>query len=375
MSKDNNSHEHEAQAVSESDLENDESNIGHAAISTTGWAINTLAVLAIFGVFYLSSSLLLPLMLATLLSLLLAPLVSRLVKWGIPRPAGALGIILGFTGTFLLGIYFLTAPASEWIEQVPDAINSLQYELAPLTRQIEDVSEAAKKVEDFADSDDEAARAFVQIDGEDLREQFLKQAQKFLLGSVVVFFLLYFLLAGADRLRRNTLRALPNSTSERRIIVIMRRMQKQISRYLLSISIINILLGIIITAVAWAFDLPNPLLWGAMTTVLNFVPYIGPFVGMAVITAVSVVSLSGPQAFLMPTLFLLITSLEGQLITPTILGRNLSINPVFIFVALIFWGWMWGVIGALLAVPIMVSFKITCDNVPSLKPVGIILGR
>ncbi len=185
----------------------------------------------------------------------------------------------------------------------------------------------------------------------------MKQAQKFLLGSVIVFFLLYFLLAGSDRLRRNTMRALPDSTSERRVMVILRRLQKQISRYLLSISLINLLLGVVIAGLAWAFDLPNPLLWGAMMAFLNFVPYLGPFVGMAVITAVSIVSLSPPQSFLMPVLFLLVTSLEGQMITPTILGRNLSINPIFIFISLTFWGWLWGIIGALLAVPIMVSFK------------------
>ncbi len=141
----------------------------HRAIPITGWAINTLSVLAIFAIFYLSSSLLLPLILATLLSLLLTPLVSRITNWGIPRPASALIIILGLSGSLLSGIYFLATPASSWIEEVPGAINSLQVELAPITRQIEDVSEAAKQVEDFADSDKQAAGQFVQIDGEDLR--------------------------------------------------------------------------------------------------------------------------------------------------------------------------------------------------------------
>ena len=316
-----------------------------------------------------------PLILALILGLLLAPLVTRLANWGVPRPAGALVIILGLSGSLVAGTYFLAAPASAWIEQIPSAVNSLRIELAPITRQLEDVSKAAKEVKDIGDTEKKARRQLVDVKGKDLSEAFLKQAQKFILGSVVLFFLLYFLLAGSERLRRNTINALPDSTSEHRVLVILRRMQQQISRYLLSITAINIILGMLITGLAWGFDLPNPVLWGAMAALLNFVPYIGPVVGLLVLTAVSIVTLPEPASLLVPGIYFLITSLEGQLITPTILGRNLSLNPIFIFVGLIFWGWFWGVIGALIAVPLMVSFKIICDNVPRLNPVGMVLGR
>ena len=345
------------------------------AIATTGWAINTLAILAIFASLYLASSLLLPLILSMLLALLLSPVVTRMAKLGLPRPAGAMLIITALGGSIVTGSYFLIAPASAWIEQIPGAINSLQTELSPITQQIKDVSEAAEKVDNLGEDEQQARQRLVQVEGEDLRDAFLERAQAFVLGSVVLFFLLYFLLAGSDRLRRNVLEALPDKASEDRALVIMRRMQNEISRYLLSISIINVLLGSVVAALCWQFDLPNPLLWGAMAATLNFVPYIGPVVGLLVITAVSIVTLPEPQSLAVPALFFLITSLEGQLITPTVLGRNLSLNPIFIFLALIFWGWMWGVIGALLAVPIMVTLKITCDNVPRLKPVGMVLGR
>ena len=345
--------------------------------SVGSWALNTLAILAILGALYLASSLLLPLILASLLALLLTPLVGWLETLHISRPAGAAIIVLGLGGSVVVGGYFVATQASGWVEQVPGAVNALQREIAPIRRQVESVSDAAEKVGAIAqnsDSDHDPAR-LVQTKGTDLRDDFLAQIQRFLLGAVVLFFLLYFLLAGSGRLRHNVVLALPDATSERRVFVIMRRMSREISRYLLSISVINTALGGVIAGLSWYFGLPNPVLWGAMAGLLNFVPYIGPTVGIVVMTAVSVTTLDGPQALAMPALFALTTSLEGQLITPTILGRSLALNPIFIFVALIFWGWLWGVIGALLAVPIMVSTKIICDNVPRLRPIGMVLGR
>lgn len=183
------------------------------AMPMTGWAINTLAVLAVLGMLYLASSLLLPLVLSMLLALLLSPVVTLLSNWGLPRPAGSLLVILTLGASIVGGTYMLAAPASDWVEQVPGAINSLRIELAPITDKLEGVSEAAKSVEKISDGDGEgqAPRKLVQVEGKKLRDAFLKKLQTFLLGSVVLFFFLYFLLAGAERLQRNTSAPCPTS--------------------------------------------------------------------------------------------------------------------------------------------------------------------
>lgn len=125
-----------------------------------------------------------------------------------------------------------------------------------------------------------------------------------------------------------------------------------------------------------ALDMPNPVLWGVMAGLLNFVPYLGAIVGTGVVALVAVLTFDDVGRVLIPPVsYLALTSLEGQFITPTILGRRLRLNPVVIFVWLVFWGWIWGVPGALVAVPMLAAFKIVCDRVENLRPVGDFLGH
>jgi len=203
----------------------------------------------------------------------------------------------------------------------------------------------------------------------------IRRSAELLSATAVIFLLLYFLLATGDRLRDNSERVMPDLRGRRRLRVVTRRMQREVSRYLMAITTINVGVGVGTFLLALAIGLPNAVLWGAMAGSLHFVPYLGPMVTLGILTVISLVSLPMPAALLMPGGFGLLTILEGQFVTPTVLGRHLSLNPVFILAGLIFWGWLWGVVGALLAVPILASFKIICDNHPPLKWVGTILGR
>ncbi len=341
-------------------------------------AINTLALLGVVYALYVARGLLLPLVLAAVLALLLAPVVIWLQRLYIPRPLAAFLMVAGLAGALVLAVTLLAQPAANWAGRAPQLARELEWELYPLTRKVEEVSQAVQQVEALASVSDQApanGEGAVRVQSMSLTTMLMRQTRSFLIAMLVVFFLLYFLLASSDRLWRNTLKALPDWRSRRRLVVVTRRLQREISRYLLTFTVINLTLGVVVTAICFAFGVPNPLLWGAVTGALNFIPYLGPTLALGVLTVVSLLSdVQGP-AFAVPIAFAVLTTIEGQFVTPTVMGRSLALNPVFVFTGLIFWGWLWGAIGALLAVPLMVSIKIICDNVEGLQGAGRILGR
>ncbi len=183
--------------------------------------------------------------------------------------------------------------------------------------------------------------------------------------------LLYFLLASGDLFLRKLIRVLTTLEDKKRAVEIARRLQEDISLYLLTITLINLGLGVAEGIAMHLLGMPNPLLWGVIAAILNFIPYLGAMVGMAVIAAVAALTFQTPGQILLPPLvYFLLTAAEGYLITPHIIGRRLTLNPVMILLGLIFWGWMWGIVGAIVAVPLLVSFKILCDHIPQLGTHG-----
>jgi predicted PurR-regulated permease PerM len=193
---------------------------------------------------------------------------------------------------------------------------------------------------------------------------------------VIATALLFFLLASDDNLLRQAVTILPQLRDKKRLVEIVRDVEDDVSYYLLTITVINIGLGVAIGAAMWLLGMPNPYLWGAMAAVLNFIPLIGALLGVGIVGLVALLTFSTTAAMLLPPIiYLLLTSLEGQLVTPAVVARRLSLNPVVVFLALISWTWLWGIAGALLAVPLLATFKICCDHIEALKPVGVLLAR
>jgi predicted PurR-regulated permease PerM len=151
--------------------------------------------------------------------------------------------------------------------------------------------------------------------------------------------------------------------------------ERAISRYLLTITLINAGLGVAVFALLFAIGLPNAFIWGVVAFVFNFLPFLGALAGVVLVALYSVVMIEPlGTALLAPALYMLATTVEGQFVTPTILGRRLKLNTVSVFVTVVFWGWLWGIAGALMAVPFLVIVKVICDNVDSLKTLGSFLG-
>jgi predicted PurR-regulated permease PerM len=209
-----------------------------------------------------------------------------------------------------------------------------------------------------------------------LLESLIAQGWSVLFGFAVLVILLYFLLASGDLFLRKLIHVLPRFEDKKRAVTIAREIEFQISRYLVTAALINAGLGTAGGLVFWLIGVPNPAVWGMMGAVLNFIPYLGALTTVTIVTLVATATFpSLGHALLAPAAYLALASIEGNFVTPYIMGRRLTLNPVVIFVGLTFWGWLWGIPGALLAVPMLVMFKIFCDHTEPLAAIGEFLGK
>jgi predicted PurR-regulated permease PerM len=203
---------------------------------------------------------------------------------------------------------------------------------------------------------------------------FINWTGTFLAGLGESLVLLYLLLASGDLFLQKLVRVMPTMHDKKRAVDISHEIQQQISNYLLSVSLINLGLGIIVGGGLYWLGVPNAAMWGMMVALFNFIPYFGPVAGISLLAIVGLLTFDTlGQGLLPPAWYLLLHLLEANFVTPVLLGRRFTLNPVVIFVSLIFWTWLWGVPGALLSVPILVSIKVICERVPSMSHVSELL--
>ena len=196
----------------------------------------------------------------------------------------------------------------------------------------------------------------------------------FLVGVGETLVLLYLLLASGDLFLQKLVHVMPTLRDKKRAVEISHEIQQNISKHLFTVLLINIGMGLVVSGSLYFMGVPNAAMWGLLVAGLNFVPYFGPVVGIILLAAVGLLTFDTLwQAVLPPAGYLLLHVLEVNLITPVLLGRRFTLNPVVVFVSLIFWTWLWGVPGALLSVPILVSIKVVCDRVPTMSPVSELL--
>ena len=334
------------------------------------FALTGLFVLAVFYTMYFMRAMVLPLVLAILLSYLLAPLVRLLVRIRVKPAFGAAIVLLSLAGLVIYGISRLAEPAAAWLEKAPYSLQQLKQKLLPLKKPIEKVARAGDEIEKLT-SPDEAPAKTVVVKRSALTEAFLTQTPEFIASSVVMFILLYFLLAYDGVFLAKITKSIPRLTDKKRAVSIVREIEMQISRYLLTITLINIGLGTAVGLTVYFLGLPNPIMWSVLVAVLNFVPYLGATTGIVCMTLGAVLSFDSlGYAMVFPASYLLLAALEANLITPLVLGRSLTLNPVVILIALTFWGWMWGIFGMILAVPILATFKIFCDHIEPMAPIA-----
>ena len=327
-------------------------------------AATALLLIAVLGVLYAGRSILLPLVIALLLSIVLRPVSRALERVFVPLPVSALLLVALLGGSLGYGIYSLREPAMEWLEKAPHSLEQLHTRLQILKKSM---SEATEPVTRLAQDAGEKAREVVVKESE-LDNPLVIQTWEVGVGIITTLLLLFFILGWGERLYRNVVNALPHFRERRQLVRIAQDIEHSVAVYLATITLINLGLGIIVSGVMYLMGMPNPALWGVVTAVFNYVPYLGPAVTAVILFAVALLSYPDIEdALLVPAVFLAITALEGFIITPFAVGTRLTINPLLIFVSLVFWYWMWGIVGALLTVPILVCLRATLDSVEATR--------
>jgi predicted PurR-regulated permease PerM len=337
-----------------------------------GFAVKGLFILALFYTFYFARSLLLPVVLALLFSLILSPAVRALKRVHVPEPLGAAVVVFGLTAMLSWGLAQLFEPATDWLAKVPQIAEQVEHKLSTLRRSVEQVTNAAAQVEALATVEAETKRPQqVVAKPPSLVSRVVASTQNVLIAAGATVVLLFFILASGDLFMRKLVRVLPTLDDKKTAVAVARTIQSAIARYLFTITCINAGLGIATAAAMHLLGMPNAILWGVMVALFNYVPYIGPAVSGTVLTVVAFLSFEHmDEVLLVPAAYFALETIEGQFITPLLTGRSLTLNPVMIFLSMLLWGWIWGVIGALMAVPILMTLKIFCDHVESLHGLG-----
>jgi predicted PurR-regulated permease PerM len=264
----------------------------------------------------------------------------------------------------------LAEPAAGWLEKAPLSVHQLKQKLLPLKRPMEKVAQATGEIDKLTSSDEGQTKTVV-VRRNAFIESFMTQTPEFIASGVVMLILLYFLLAYDGVFLTKITRTIPRLKDKKRAVSIVREIEMQISRYLLTITLINIGLGTAVGLAVHFLGLRNPIMWGVFVALLNFVPYLGALTGIICMTLGAVLSFDSlGYAMVIPASYLILATLEGNFVTPLVLGRSLTLNPVVILIALAFWGWMWGISGMILAVPILATFKIFCDHIEPMAPIG-----
>jgi predicted PurR-regulated permease PerM len=341
------------------------------SVSLTG-----LFVLALLYTSYLARSFIVPVILAVLLEFLFSPLVRRLKRARIPEALSGALIVLTLVGITGYGIYRLTGPASAWMARAPESLSRLEQRIRSLRRPVVQVTRTAEQVEKLTEITAESGTTLtVAVKEPSLGETLFGETREFLGSAMVVVVLLYFLLASGDLFLIKIIKALPTLSDKKRAVQIARQTEDHISHYLIATTLINLGFGLVVAVAMRALGMPNPVLWGAVAAVTNYIPYVGSLAAMIVYGLVALLQFDNTwRALLVPATFFVLNLIEGNLVTPLIVGRKLTLNPVVIFVGVLFWGWLWGIPGAVMAVPILAICKIVCDHIQGLAAIGEFLG-
>ncbi|MQP64129.1 AI-2E family transporter [Niveispirillum sp. SYP-B3756] len=337
------------------------------------WLLGGLLALALMYTLYFARDILLPVFLAVLLALLLRPVVRLLHRLRLPEPLGAALVLLLVLGALGAGAGSVADPAVGWVERAPQVMETLQARMSGLERALAPARQATERLQRMTRT--EAGQREVVMRGPALADIILGKAQSFVTQGLGVVALTYFFLAFGKQSLLAVLTSLPRRDDRLHVSDIVQTVQVNITAYLATITLINAVLALVTAGIMWTLGVPSPLLWGAMAGLFNFIPYLGPAATTLVLFAVGVVSFDNWTQSLLPALcFIAVTSVEGNFLTPMIVGRRLTLNPIFVFATVLFWGWLWGIAGALLAVPILAVTKILCDATPPLRTVGALLG-
>jgi predicted PurR-regulated permease PerM len=344
------------------------------------WATRGLLLIALVFLLKEASAIVLPVLVALILTFVLAPAVRTMRHHGMPESVSAAMLVTTVVGCSVLSVALLAEPAAQWWQRAPEAVTQALNRVdrwrasipgfgPPVERR-----SAGRAPAPPADP----VRDRLASEGVALTAQVLGGGLKFLVSAAATTILLYFLLASEHWVLSRCIELLPHRPRLRAMVLGgLRAAQRDISRYVASVTAINVGMGLVVAGTMWMVDLPNPGLWGALAGLLNFIPYLGPLIMCGLLLAASLASALGDAGFAAmsaPVLaYLCIHGIESNFVTPMVIGKRLSMNPLSVLLSVMFWGWLWGVAGAVLAVPLLICLRSISQRNRHMRPVAVYL--
>ena len=332
-------------------------------------AVGIFALL-VFYFLYFAAPILIPIITALLLSMLLAPFV-RLLEWvRVPRVLGSLIVVVAAVGALFGIAASLNGPAQSWLTE-PQRFSRLEEKLRPITAPFGKLQYATEQLEKATAPREGPPIQKVEVTRPGLSGLLSSGSGHVASTITAVIGLLYFFLVSGDTFLRKLVLVIPSLKDKKRAVEIVRNIETDISFYLVMVTAINIAIGFIVMATTAALGIPDPFLWGTLAAVLSFAPYVGEFAIVILLSLAGLLTFDNlAQALVAPAIYFVVMTICWQGVVPFVVGRRMTLSPVAVFIMIIVLGWMWGVIGALVAVPVLASVKIICERVGSLHPIA-----
>jgi predicted PurR-regulated permease PerM len=338
-----------------------------------------LLALGALAASYAAAEIVLPILLAFVLNLVFRPVLRVLLRARLPQPLAALIIVLSLVALFVIVAVLLSGPISNWIGRLPETLPRIEQRLGFLSKPIKSLQGAIDHLESLAAGGAAAGKQAVPQaagQGTALVQKVLTQVWTVAGAAFTTLVALFFILISGETFLRRLVEIVPRFQDKRQLVDISQEIESDLSVYLGTITMMNAAVGVATGAVAAFCGLGDPLLWGILAFLLNYVPILGPTAGVIIFFVAGILTLDPLWlAFVPAGLYLLIHVAEGETITPLLLAHRFTVNPVLIMIGVFFWYWMWGVVGAILATPLLAITKIICDRIEPLQPVGHFIGR
>jgi len=329
-----------------------------------------LFVLALLATAYVASEIVLPLVFAIILKLLLQPAMRILERLHVPRILAALLLIIALFGTIVGLGTAISGPAGTWAAKLPEGIPRLQERLSFMRAPINTLQRFLQQVEDVGTTGP-SSNATASARGPTLLTTLFTGTRNFASGFFTTVLFLFFLLLSGDIFLQRLVEIMPRFSSKRQVVEISQQIESDISAYLVTITIMNAAVGIAMGLAMWLTGVGDPILWGTVAFLLNYVPILGTALGVVIFLLAGLLTIDPLWQALLPAgLYLGFHLIEGETVTPMLLARRFTLNPVLVIISLVFWFWMWGIPGAILSVPMLAITKIICDRVRPLAAFG-----
>ncbi len=344
--------------------------------------ISALVILLAFGVFLalpfvlsIGSVVFLPLVAGLIVTIILSPLADKLATWGLPNFLASLLALLAFLGILALALTAVLTPAVSLFDRVPAMIDRVGEHFSELKGSFAWIADINEEIAKISGESSEGSNQVV-LAGPTMLEQLAFATPTVLLEVLITFMLAFFMIEARIRLRRRLLLERQQVGASLKAARAIREVQDRVAAYILTVGLINTSVGVIVGLGAWALGMDAPIMWGGLAALLNFLPYIGPIMMVALLALFGLGSADSPLIGLIPAAaYIGLNTIEANVVTPTVLGARFTMNPVLILLALSYFGWIWGVAGALLSVPILLTLTALVDHLGKPNIVGFIFGE